>query len=164
MGYYNEISAGYNMLHSEEQLAKAALIKKHADFRGLLLDIGAGTGLATVQFQGNAECIALDPAIEMLRQFPGMKVVGRAEQLPFKNASFDSVISITALHHSNIEQAKPEIGRVSKENAAIAVSFFKRAANFGKARGLFKGFREIDSEKDLIFVKQRIALKIKQPF
>jgi len=153
MSYYNTISPGYNELHREEQLEKATLIKENAGLNGLLLDIGAGTGLATGQFQGLAECIAMDPAIEMLQQFPGPKVVGRAEQLPFKQGSFDSIVSLTALHHANLLQAKREIDRVAKKDAAIAISFFKRAASFPKAKRLFREFRAIDSKKDLIFIR-----------
>lgn len=154
MRYYNSISRGYNQLHGEEQAAKASLIKANCNLHGLLLDIGAGTGAATALFAGNAECIALDPAIEMLEQFLGLKVVARAEQLPFKENSFDCVVSLTALHHADMERAREEIERVAKENAAIAVSFFKRTKAFQLAKRLFKGFTEIDSEEDLIFVKQ----------
>ena len=151
MHYYDEISRGYNELHSGEQAKKAEIIKKNIQLNGLLLDIGAGTGSATSLFSKNAECIALDPSKEMVKQFSGLKVVGRAEELPFKNSSFDSVVSLTALHHADLDKVNAEISRVSKENAAIAISFFKRAKNFNTAKSLFAGFRKIDSEKDLIF-------------
>lgn len=153
MRYYNAISQGYNALHAQEQLAKAQLIKEHAGLRGLLLDIGAGTGITTREFRQQALCIALDPCREMLQHFNGLAVVGRAEQLPFKRSSFDSIISITALHHADLVKAKEEIARVAKQNAAIAVSFFKRARNFSQAAEIFHNFRQIDSEKDVIFIK-----------
>lgn len=153
MGYYSSISRGYDELHVNEQLEKARAVNANCALRGFLLDIGAGTGCSTRLFQGRAECIALDPSLEMLRQFPGLKVVAKAEELPFKSASFDSIVSITALHHADLGKAAKEIRRVSKENAAIAISFFKRAKSFSQAKAVFKGFREIDSEKDLIFVK-----------
>ncbi len=150
--YYAGISSGYDRLHSEEQLAKAELIRKHAMPRGLLLDIGAGTGIATRAFQDKAECIALDSCKEMLRHFPGMRVAARAEQLPFKENAFDSIVSVTALHHADLPRVREEIARVAKENASIALSFFKRAANFQDAKRLFSAFKKIDSEKDLLFV------------
>ncbi len=152
MRYYNSISLGYNQLHAEEQAAKASLIKANCNLHGLLLDIGAGTGTTTALFPCE-ECIALDPAKEMLKQFSGMKVVARSEGMPFKDASFDCVVSLTALHHADLPKAKVEMERVAKENAGIAVSFFKRAKTFPLAKRLFKGFTEIDSEEDLIFVK-----------
>ncbi len=134
-------------------MEKALLVKKNCKLNGLLLDIGAGTGAATSLFEDSAECIALDPALKMVSQFSGLIVVAKAEQLPFKNACFDSVISLTALHHADLEQAVAEIERVSKPNAKIAISFFKRAKNFVLAKRLFEGFHKIDSEKDLIFIR-----------
>ena len=154
MRYYDGLSRGYNRLHGEEQAKKAQAIKANCRLNGLLLDIGAGTGLTTRLFQEKAECIALDPSKEMLKQFPGMKVVAMAERLPFKESSFDCIVSITALHHADLKKAKAEIERVSKEKATIAISFFKRAKNFPEAKRLFKGSREIEAEKDLIFVKE----------
>ena len=154
MGYYGEISKGYDALHFEEQAEKAALIMGNCPLKGLLLDIGAGTGKITRLFQDKAKCIALDPSKEMLSHFSGLKVAARAEQLPFKNACFDSVVSITALHHADLAMAKKEILRVSKPNACIAISFFKRAKNFMAAKKAFQKFRQFDSEKDLIFIKQ----------
>ncbi len=153
MRYYRAISKGYDALHAQEQLAKAELIKKNMRVNGLLLDIGAGTGIATRQFEQQAQCIALDPCVEMLQHFNGLRVVARAEQLPFKGSSFDSVVSITALHHTDLQEAEKELARVAKNSAAIAISFFKRAHNFKQAEKIFRNFRLIDSEKDVIFVK-----------
>jgi ubiquinone/menaquinone biosynthesis C-methylase UbiE len=156
MDYYSSISKGYDALHSEEQAEKARIMMANCPWlQGLLLDIGAGTGCATRLFENKGTTIvALDPSKEMLCNYAGLKVVARAEQLPFKAGCFDSVISITALHHADLEKAVPEIFRVSRKNAGIAISFFKRAKNFASAKNLFAGFREIGSEKDAIFVNK----------
>ena len=154
MDYYDSISKGYNNLHGKEQEEKALLVKANCFLSGLLLDIGAGTGATTSLFEGQAECIALDLSKEMVSQFNGLKVVAKAEQLPFRDSCFDSVISLTALHHTDLEKAMAEIERISKPNSCIAISFFKRAKNFNAAKSLFAGFRKIDSEKDLIFVRE----------
>ena len=156
MGYYGEISKGYDALHFEEQAKKARIIKSSCccGLRGLLLDLGAGTGSITKLFENNETmAVALDPSKEMLRNYAGLKVVARAEQLPFKNACFDSVVSLTALHHADLANAKKEIFRVARPNACIAISFFKRARNFSEAKRLFSALKQIDSEKDVIFVK-----------
>jgi ubiquinone/menaquinone biosynthesis C-methylase UbiE len=117
-----------------------------------LLDVGAGTGVSTSVFEGKAECVALDPCIGLLRQYNGLRVVGIAEQLPFKSGCFDAVVSVTALHHCGLSAAKKEIKRVAKKNAPVGISFFKRAKNFALAKRLFAEFDEIDSEKDTVFV------------
>jgi ubiquinone/menaquinone biosynthesis C-methylase UbiE len=153
MAYYDEISPGYDELHGLEQREKALVVKENCSPKGLLLDLGAGTGVTTKLFEGQAECIALDPSFEMVKRFSGLKVVAKAEQLPFKSRCFDSVVSLTALHHADLAKARAEIDRVSKPGACIAVSFFKRAKNFGEAVQLFKGFRKIDAGKDLLFAR-----------
>ena len=154
MDYYNEISAGYDKLHFEEQAKKAALIKDNIRVRGLLLDVGAGTGSATRLFAGKAECIALDPAFEMLKKFNGLAVCGRAEQLPFGDNCFDCVVSLTVLHHTDLPKAIAEIERVAKPDAGIAISFFKRAKNFRQAERLFSGWRQIEAGADTIFLNK----------
>jgi ubiquinone/menaquinone biosynthesis C-methylase UbiE len=159
MGYYAEISAGYNALYAGEQAEKAGIIAENLPIRGLLLDVGAGTGISTKIFEGKAECIALDPCIELLRQYSGLRVIGRAEQLPFKSGSFDCVVSVTALHHCDVAGAKREILRVAKEGAPVGISFFRRAKNFPLAKRLFAGSRAVDSGKDAIFLLQRITAR-----
>jgi ubiquinone/menaquinone biosynthesis C-methylase UbiE len=154
MGYYSEISGGYDRLHGAEQARKAAIINDNIKLEGLLLDIGAGTGAATGLFEENCECVALEPSIEMVKQYSGLKVVGRAEELPFRDKCFDSVVSLTALHHANLERAFAEIERVSVPGAVVAVSFFKRAKNFVLAQKLFAGFRAIDAKFDWIFLSK----------
>ncbi|MDP6670191.1 MAG: class I SAM-dependent methyltransferase [archaeon] len=154
MSYYSEISGGYDKLHGEEQARKAAIINDNIALVGRLLDIGAGTGATTKLFEKNCECVALEPSIEMVKKYSGLKVVGRAEELPFKDKCFDSVVSLTALHHANLERSFAEIKRVSRPDAAVAVSFFKRAKNFGFAQKLFAGFRAIDAKFDWIFLNK----------
>ena len=152
MGYYDEICPGYDALHFEEQAEKARVVRGNCPLRGLLLDVGAGTGSVTRLFESCAECVALDPSKGMLANYPGLKVVARAEELPFKEASFDSVVSLTALHHCDLEKALGEIRRVSKGGAAIGISFFRRAKNVALAERLFSGFRKIVSGQDFVFV------------
>jgi ubiquinone/menaquinone biosynthesis C-methylase UbiE len=156
MNYYSEISNGYNGLHKEEQLKKLDTISKHFTPKPLMLDIGAGTGISTAYFKVKA--IALDPSEKLLEQYEGKKVVGEAEHLPFEDKTFNSIISITALHHVNdIDKAIKEIKRVSKEDCVYAFSILKKANNFQelilKLKSNFN-LKEINEEKDLILVSR----------
>ena len=149
MKYYNKIALGYNELHKEEQLNKLELIKKHVKFKGLVLDIGAGTGISS-EYWKNAKVISLDPSFEMLKQSKCEKVQAKAEELPFRDKIFDGIISLTALHHCNLKKALEEIKRVAKKDAKIVLSFMKKSKN--KPSSL-KGFKKIEEDKDIIFIK-----------
>ncbi|MFH0936107.1 MAG: class I SAM-dependent methyltransferase, partial [Candidatus Woesearchaeota archaeon] len=113
------------------------------------LDIGAGTGISTKSFSKDALCIALDPSIDMLKQYSGLKVCAIAEYLPFKPKIFDVIISVTALHHANLKLALKEIDRVAKKNAQISLTFLKKSKN----KPNLKNYKVIEEDKDLILFK-----------
>lgn len=153
MDYYDSIAKGYAKLHKEEQAKKLELIARHIKPKGLLLDIGAGTGISTRFF--GIDSVALEPSFEMLKQYKGKKAVGIAEALPFRDNTFSTIISITALHHTDIEKAIKEIKRVSKSNCVYAFTVLKKAKNAESIRRLLKenfNLKEIDEEKDWILV------------
>lgn len=153
MDYYSEISAGYDELHKEEQIRKLKIIEKYIKPKAPLLDIGAGTGISTSFFKVKA--VALEPSEEMLKQYNGEKVVAKAESIPFPDKSFNTIISITALHHTDIEKAINEIKRVSNDGCIYAFSVLKKAANAEKIRKLLKEnfkLKEIEDKTDWILV------------
>jgi ubiquinone/menaquinone biosynthesis C-methylase UbiE len=150
MGYYDEISKSYNELHGEEQKKKFNLIKKF--IHGKVLDVGCGTGISTPK-----GAVGIDPSAELLKQHPGKTVKGCAEQLPFPDKSFDTVICLTAVHNfSDIEKGLREIKRVGKKTFIISV--LKKSPKFDeiieKIKKIIKPNKTIDEEKDLIFIKK----------
>lgn len=149
MRYYNTIAPGYNELYGEEQKEKAHLLKKYAKVKGLLLDIGAGTGMATEEFKDQATCILLDPSIEMLKQAKGMRICAKAEYLPFKDGTFDSIVSLTALHHTKLRQVLKEVNRVKKKGAVIGISMLKKAKRDMLA---LKEYRIRECNKDVLLM------------
>lgn len=151
MKYYDKIASGYDELYGREQVEKAKKILKYIKPRGVLLDIGTGTGIATKEFEKYCKCIALDPSKKLLEQYNGEKVVGKAENIPFPDNYFDVVISLTALHHCDIKKALGEIMRVTKENGQIALTIIKKSKVDLK---LFENFKRIDIGKDWLFVKK----------
>ena len=159
MNYYNSISGSYNKLHREEQLSKIRLIKdnlkiKKSDF---LLDVGCGTGIFAEEF--NCIKIGVDPAINLLNQGKNaFYIQACAENLPFKDNSFDFVISVTAIHNfKNLRKGLEEIKRISKKD--VALSILKRSSKLDEIKnnikGLFKIIKIIDEDKDLIFFAKR---------
>ena len=130
MQYYSQIAAGYEELHREEQLGKLKFVMERMPYQKTdkLLDVGCGTGLSSLLF--NCQKVGIDPTFELLEQAKKrMPVVqGIAEQLPFKDNSFDIVICLTALHNfTDPQRALLEMKRVCA--GRFAISILKRAKN-----------------------------------
>lgn len=151
--YYDGIAHGYDELHGEEQLAKYRIIadrlKLSTDAR--VLDVGAGTGVG----YSIIPSVGIDPSPELLKQHPHKEsVVGRAEELPFPDKSFDAVISVTAIHHTDVHQAIQEMQRVSRGPIAITVlkkSAFAHAIIAAAVQEL-RPLIIIDEDKDSILI------------
>lgn len=156
--FYNEISPGYEELYKDEQLKKLRIILDNLEIkkRDFLLDVGCGTAFYFDFI--NCKKIGVDPSSELLKlsKHKNKIIKAEAENLPFKDKTFDVVISITAIHNfKNIEKALREIKRVGKDR--FAFSILKRSKKFNKIIKLikknFKIKKSIDEEKDLIIIE-----------
>ncbi|MDO8556399.1 MAG: class I SAM-dependent methyltransferase [Nanoarchaeota archaeon] len=148
--YYDTIAEGYDELHKEEQLKKLQFIAVRCQPHGLLLDLGAGTGIAANFFSANTTAIAVDPSVKLLEQYQGLKVLAKAECLPFKDHVFDTVISLTALHLTDWQKSWKEIKRVAKPNALIVLTFLAQAKNVPSR---IYGFQKMICGPDIMFIK-----------
>jgi len=95
---------------------------------GLLLDLGCGTGLFMVRYcASGGDAVGLDISRGMIararQRCPACTVsVGTAEQLPFRDATFDAVASILAFSYLQRPEAMlAESFRVLKPGGTIAV-------------------------------------------
>lgn len=163
MNYYDEIAKGYDSLHKEEQLKKLSIIKSRNIVKksDSLLDVGCGTGFSLDYFDIK-EAVGIDPSQKLISQYKyydgaNKKILkGIAEELPFKNNSFDIVISVTAIQNfDDITKALNEIKRVGKERFVLTV--LKKSSKLIKFRELISVLfcdsliEEIEEEKDIIF-------------
>jgi len=72
-----------------------------------VLEVGCGTGhwleavrsAEAVALQRQRRLVGLEPSMPMLARASGLRVRGRAEQLPFPDGSFDRIFCVNALHH-----------------------------------------------------------------
>ncbi len=158
MLHYNEIAKGYNELYEQEQLRKLSIVKDKIviDRFTSILDVGCGTGISS-QFDCNV--VGIDPSTGLLNQNNNNnKLLGIAEQLPFKDSLFDYVISITSIHNfKNIKKSLNEMKRVGKDKYIFSV--LKRTKKFDFIKNLVNFFFEvnniIEEEKDVIFFCSR---------
>lgn len=156
---YDAISNGYEELHGQEQLNKGRIILDNLNLKkdDWLLDIGCGPGQLLEMC--DCQCIGIDPSFKLLAQSKKHVIQARAEQLPFKDNSFDYVVSITAIHNfDNIDKAIQEIKRVAKQH--VAISLLKNTARFeeieDKLKENFKIHKIILENKDAIFFLKKI--------
>ena len=158
---YDDIAPVYNKLHVFEQLQKLRIISENLRIKksDKLLDIGCGTGLSSRVIYCDITGIdKSEKMIEIAKEEPGNWIVGDAENLPFDNASFDKIISVTAIHNfKNPGKALDEMKRVIKKNkkSNIAISILKKSKKLNEIERLikekFKVNKIILEDKDIIY-------------
>jgi len=98
--------------------------------KGLVLDVGCGTGILDYQLENNGfEVIGVDISREMLREALkrgcSKDMCASATALPFKSESFDLVISVVMLHHlaeaQVVYEALKEMVRVTNKQGTILI-------------------------------------------
>ena len=157
MEYYDAVSKGYDELYGEEQLNKLLIIRNNIRIskKAMVLDVGCGTGISS-----GLGCfvVGIDPSIGLLKQNKNdKKLLSVAEALPFKDSSFDCVVSITSIHNfRNIKKSISEMKRVGREKFVFSV--LKNSGKFGYIKrlieGSFKVGNLIQEDKDAIFFCQ----------
>ena len=152
--YYSKIADGYDELYGSEQAEKLGIISKYIGNSKRMLDIGAGPGISHKFFP---DAILLDQSFALLKKASGRRVCCVAEHLPIKNNSINCIISVTALHHTDIDVVISEFKRVMKPNASMAITLLKYSNNLGSMmKKLISNFRlkKIDCGKDILLFKR----------
>jgi len=154
MDYYSKIAPSYNRLHGEEQLEKIKVILKNLAKEEIedskVLDVGCGTALYANLFKNYT---GIDPSEGMLSQSNSNVIKASAEKLPFKDKSFDIIISISAIHNfKDYKKAIKEMKRVAKNK--IIITLLKKSNKFLEIKNYLSDFKEIDQRVDLILIKE----------
>ncbi len=148
MNWYGKIKQGYDALHGEEQSQKYDLLLPYV-LKGKVLDVGCGNGKLLERIP---DSIGVEPSTSFIT--PGKTVCGVAENLPFKNKSFDVIVSVTALHHADVDKSIAEFLRVGKKQWILTI--LKKSSHFkewqDKIKSSFKKVEEISAYQDVLFI------------
>lgn len=139
-----EIAHGKKISHKAEfiwgQATKAGQLRvdrrsqiltllSHLNTAKKTLELGCGTGEYTLRLTKNtsSKIIAIDISFTLIHQAKQkvnssnvMFLIADAENLPFKDDTFDAVVGNAVLHHFNLDNALKEIKRVLTLNGKIA--------------------------------------------
>ncbi|MBW2998377.1 class I SAM-dependent methyltransferase [Candidatus Woesearchaeota archaeon] len=140
----------YHNLRLNEQLNKTKIIFNELGDKKTL-DVGCGTGISSSIF---SDVVGIDPNVDLLNENPYECFLGKAEDLPFDDNSFDNVISVTAMHNfKNLKQGLMEIKRVGKH---FGLSTLKRSSKIDEINDLIHELfivdKIIDEGIDMIFI------------
>jgi ubiquinone/menaquinone biosynthesis C-methylase UbiE len=128
----------------EEKHGAALRRQLLADARGRVLELGVGTGLTLSHYPEIDELVGVDPSEPMLRRARARAAeLGRevtlvqapAEELPFEDASFDTVITMAVLCTvRDPDRALAEVRRVLRPGGQFIFAEHVRAADPKLAR------------------------------
>ncbi len=159
MNYYDAIAKGYDRLYKIEQEKKFSNLRVFLPKKGLILDLGCGTGFITKAFEN---AVGVDSSIGMLKLAPKKIrfVCADISYLPFKDESFDCVFSLTVLQDvDRLESAIAEIKRVLKQGGQFILSVLDKKKS-GIIRELLKKqfgkMDEIKNYNDIAFIGKNI--------
>jgi ubiquinone/menaquinone biosynthesis C-methylase UbiE len=139
-------AAGYDPLSARWEKRHGARLRRALleQARGRVLEIGVGTGLSLPHYPPVDELVATDPSEPMLRRArrraadAGREVAfvkAPAEQLPFEDDSFDTVISMVVLCTVQDQRlALQEIRRVLRPTGQFLFSEHVRSEDPKRAR------------------------------
>lgn len=156
----------WGFLHSGASYRRRTLRKYGLAPGQQLLDVACGTGLVAVEaatVMGGASGITgLDPSEGMLAvartKLAAQFVVGRAEQLPFPDGSFDFLTMGYALRHvTSLEQTFREFDRVLKPRGRLLILEVTKPAGWLGSRLFRLYFSRIYPGLTFLFTRSRDA-------
>ena len=116
---YDEIGTAYSAVRRPDPRI-AARIDRVLGGAEAVVCVGAGAGSYEPR---KPRTIAVDPSVEMIRQRSAeaaIAVLGRAEQLPFVDGTFDAALAVLTIHHwDDLEAGLREMRRVARRSILL---------------------------------------------
>jgi SAM-dependent methyltransferase len=125
---FGEGAAAYEQARPTYPPAAITWIADHLSLGpdAVVCDLGAGTGKLTRLLPTAGRIVAVEPLAgmraELVAQLPHVTVVGAlAEALPFRDATFDTVVVAQAFHWFETDSALAELCRVVRSGGGVAL-------------------------------------------
>jgi malonyl-CoA O-methyltransferase len=151
---YNATADFYNNRYRNIQYEKYSRMLNSMELKGMILDLGSGTGMLSDFL--DKEVIGVDFSINMLKKSGNKyKILGDAENLPFKNNIFDFVLSFTLLQNLPGFKVFKEVERILKPDSLFILTTLKKKYMKKVYKILEKNFlilKEIDCGEDIGFI------------
>ena len=142
---FSRAAASYESRARLQLTVAKELISQCKDFTGLTLDLGSGPGIIAKNSQLNL--VPLDLSFEMCKLAGTRAVNADFENLPFKDASFDNVISSLSLQWAeDFEKTLKEIFRVLKPGGRFGFSTLSN----NSLKDLRDAFAYLDGEEHIM--------------
>lgn len=165
---YDNSANVYNSRYKKIQYEKYVNALSGINLSGKILDLGSGTGLLSKFL--HHKLISLDLSYNMLTKFEGTKVQADMANIPFKENSFDFVLSFSSLMNSdNIDNTLKEIKRITKKDGRIIISYLNKYDFSDKINNYFKIIKRSNLFEDELFILEQkvwiyLDLPIQQEF
>lgn len=147
--FYDLLSETYDLRYSDNLNKKMRMEEEKIITKlplGLTLDIGCGTGYHSNILKRNGhKVVASDISFEMVKKARTNKngdffLVADMEKLPFKDNTFDNVVSIFgALNHANINKFKKALDNILKKDGFVVFSVSNLFNIFWIIKSLYRG-------------------------
>ncbi|KXB00604.1 hypothetical protein AKJ42_00055 [candidate division MSBL1 archaeon SCGC-AAA261C02] len=129
---YDETADIYNERYRKIQRKKFQAVRNHLQGADRVLDVGCGTGLFLNEFSKiSGRVVGVDFSLGMLRKTEktnGISLVcADADKLPFRDESFNVVISLTLLQNMpDPQHTVREMGRVVVEDGLVLLTTLEK--------------------------------------
>ncbi|AIG97330.1 MULTISPECIES: methyltransferase domain-containing protein [Archaeoglobus] len=137
--YFSKIYDYINPIFYSDKMRKTVVDMADIDAESLVLEVGCGTGFTTeeiVRRIGEERVVAVDITPEQMMKarakMGGVNYfLGDAENLPFKDNSFDAAISAGSIEYwPNPQKGIEEMARVTKSGGKVVILAPRKPDNF----------------------------------
>jgi len=122
---YDSTAGIYNERYGDIQEEKYHCMLQDIPLKKPILDLGCGTGMLKEFLK--VPMIGIDISFEMLKKSKEKNVLGDIEKLPFKDNSFATILSFTAIQNlDSADAALLEVKRILKQKGTFVLTVLNK--------------------------------------